>query len=185
MDVLFIIGIFDFSFYMLTLLFNIIFNSTNGTFTIYFKFFEFYNEKGITQMITRFLLGFIFLGLLKSTVEFALIKELSPNFIIVIYDMTMIPSYIINIGGINEWLTLFISLIQIIILLFYLEILEFNFCSLNKNTRKNIMIREKNQDFNDNDNEIDIKGYDISESIKNQEKDIELIELNERNEVVT
>ena len=123
------------------------------------------------------MLGFIFLGILKATAEFAIIKELLPSFIILIYHMTMTPTYIINIKGIKEWLTLFISLIQIIILLFYLEILEFNFCSLNKNTRKSIMIREKSQDFDDNDNEIDIKGYDISESIIKQEKELELKQI--------
>ena len=34
---------------------------------------------------------------------------------------------------------------QIIVLLFYLEIFEFNFCGLNRNTKKNILLREKEE----------------------------------------
>ena len=34
---------------------------------------------------------------------------------------------------------------QILSLLFYLEILEYNFCGLNKNTKKNIRLREKEE----------------------------------------
>ena len=34
---------------------------------------------------------------------------------------------------------------QIIALLFYIEIFEFNFCGLNKNTKKNILLREKEE----------------------------------------
>ena len=64
----------------------------------------------------------------------------------------------------------------------FLEILEFNFCSLNKNTKKSIAERERKQSIdesNDIDYEIDIKGYDISENVKIQEKMKELNEMNE------
>ncbi len=75
------------------------------------------------------------------------------------------------------------SILQIFILLFYLEIFEFNFCSLNKNTKKHILEREKERmiDFTDPDNEIEIQGYDISEAIRNQEQYNDIISLNEEN----
>ena len=66
--------------------------------------------------------------------------------------------------------------------LFYLEILEYNFCSLNKNTKKHISERERKQSIeesNDIDNEIDIKGYDISDTLKTQDKIKDLNEMNE------
>ena len=37
------------------------------------------------------------------------------------------------------------TVFQIISLLFILEIFEFNFCNLNKNTKRNIMLREKSE----------------------------------------
>ena len=48
---------------------------------------------------------------------------------------------------------------QILILLFYLEILEFNFCNLNRNTKRNIMLIEEEEMLlrsNTNESEIEI-----------------------------
>ena len=90
--------------------------------------------------------------------------------------MSKIPFTIKDNEGVNRWIILVISIFQIISLLFYLEILEYNFCSLNKNTKKNIMDREKKETFDDNnsDNEIVIKGYDITENIYKDEKMMEI-----------
>ena len=65
--------------------------------------------------------------------------------------------------------------------------MEYNFCSLNKNTKKNISEREHRysivgNDINDNDDndEREIKGrYDISEALKIQAKVDSLKEMNE------
>ena len=67
--------------------------------------------------------------------------------------------------------------------MFYLEILEFNFCSLNKNTKKGIEERGfrnsiTENDINDEDYEVDIKGYNITELIKTDDKIEELTEMN-------
>ena len=45
----------------------------------------------------------------------------------------------------NNLLFLIPAFFQIVSLLFYLEILEFNFCNLNKNTKRNIMLREEEE----------------------------------------
>jgi hypothetical protein len=87
---------------------------------------------------------------------------------------------IYSIGGTNRWIILVISIFQILSLLFYLEIFEYNFCELNKNTKKSILDRvHKDLNNDDNDDEIDIKGFDISESIKSQAKKKELQEMSE------
>ena len=57
---------------------------------------------------------------------------------------------------------------QIIALLFYIEIFEFNFCGLNKNTKKNILLREKedirNTDYKNEDIIVELKeGYLITD----------------------
>ena len=71
------------------------------------------------------------------------------------------------------------AIFQILSLLFFLEILEFNFCNLNFNTKRNIMIREKKEmllrNYSDaSDIEIDKDFY-----IKNQEeeKNLELYDI--------
>ena len=59
----------------------------------------------------------------------------------------------------NNLLFLIHPFFQIVSLLFYLEILEFNFCNLNKNTKRNIMLREEEEMLlrnNTNVSEIEI-----------------------------
>ena len=97
---------------------------------------------------------------------------MTPNFVIIAYELARIPSSIIKNGGINRYIILIISLFQIIFLLFYLEIFEYNFCSLNKNTKRSISEREKNQIdyFNDDDSKVTIRGYDIPMENDNETK---------------
>ena len=59
----------------------------------------------------------------------------------------------------NNLLFLIPAFFQIVSLLFYLEILEFNFCNLNKNTKRNIMSGEEEEMLlrnNTNVSEIEI-----------------------------
>ena len=83
----------------------------------------------------------------------------------------------------NKYFALIPFFFQVAILLFYLEILEFNFCGLNKNTKKNIQRRELMEagryDYAESDIEID-QGYivdseDLGEytllSLRNKPKD--------------
>ena len=91
------------------------------------------------------------------------------NYVLIAYALSYIPYTLIVNEGYVRWIILVISIFQIMSLLFYLEILEFNFCSLNKNTKKSIMGRENEQLYNSKDIEIDLKGYDISEIMKKQE----------------
>ena len=73
---------------------------------------------------------FIFIALV------IILDKLEPDYILVSYVISKIPVTILETESINRWLILLISIFQIIILLFYLEIFEYNFCSLNKNTKK-------------------------------------------------
>ena len=109
---------------------------------------------------------------------------MSPNYIIICYEIRTIPSNIINfvtnhyknLGNFKVLILiaiLVLSVLQIITLLFYLEIFELNFCSLNKNTKRNIEERERmlsvnNIDFTniDNESDIEIKGYIIEDNIR-------------------
>ena len=133
-------------------------------------------------MIFRFLVGLIFIGFLIGILEFLILDKLTPNYVIIGYELGKIPTAFILSDGINRWIILIISIFQIISLLFYLEIFEYNFCSLNKNTKRNILEREKRQRTGDidDDNEIIIKGYDITEPIESQEK--EMMDISENNQ---
>ena len=124
-------------------------------------------------------LYFIFRGFFAGFLNFLIVKELIPNYVIIAFVLTKIPASIIENEGINRWFILILSLFQIIFLLFYLEILEYNFCSLNKNTKRLISEREKVESIfekNYSVEQIIIEGYDVSEGFKKQ------IEMTEKNE---
>ena len=70
-----------------------------------------------------------------------MINILTPNHIIIPYEIGKIVAIIVSnieAGNTNfvDFLFLIPFIFQILSLLFYLEILEFNFCGLNKNTKK-------------------------------------------------
>ena len=169
LDILYKLGFFSFGFYLIALSIEVIIHKVKGSNNIFFQFYYVYEEFEVWYMIIDFLFGFIFLGLFIGIFELIIIKELTPNYVIIAYGLSMIPSSIIGIGGKERWIILVIFIFQIISLLFYLEIFELNFCSLNKNTKKNILEREYNQLDNPQDIEIEIQGYDISEVISEQE----------------
>ena len=172
MDILFIMGIFDCFLFLFSLVIIPIAQKTKGSYKLIFQFYEFYNESGAGKMILIFFMNLVMKGLMIFLIEMKIVDMLGPSF----------ASTIMSIEGNNKWIVLILSLFQILFILFYLEILEFNFCSLNKNTKKSIAERERKQSIdesNDIDYEIDIKGYDISENVKIQEKMKELNEMNE------
>ena len=182
MDILFIMGIFDCFLFLFSLVIIPIAQKTKGSYKLIFQFYEFYNESGDGKMILIFFMNLVMKGLMIFLIEMKIVDMLGPSFVYVSYQISRIPSTIMSIEGNNKWIVLILSLFQILFILFYLEILEFNFCSLNKNTKKSIAERERKQSIdesNDIDYEIDIKGYDISENVKIQEKMKELNEMNE------
>ena len=70
----------------------------------------------------------------------------------------------------NKLLFLIPAFFQITSLLFYLEILEFNFCNPNKNTKRNIMLREEEEMLLRNDSIISDIEIDKDLIIKNQQE---------------
>ena len=190
MDILFVMGIFDCISYTISLSVILLVQHIKGTNKLIFQFYEYYNEFGSWKMISIFLFGLIPRGLITSSLDMKIVDMLGPCFVYVSFEIGKIPSTVISIEGNNRWIVLVLSLFQILFILFYLEILEYNFCSLNKNTKKRILERERKQSIDqsneidiDNENdEIDIKGYDISDTFKKTDKIKDLNEMNEIDE---
>ncbi len=96
------------------------------------------------------------------------LSKLTLNHIFACYEISKIPGKFIGIEDVFGWLSIIPALLQVIILLFYLEIFEYNFCDLNINTKRNIQERERadclncTKDDNDKDKLIEmIPGYYI------------------------
>ena len=113
-------------------------------------------------IILRFFLAFIFKGLFINLFRVLILNYLSPNHILISYEITKIISVLTNPYLENKWYSLIPIVFHLLNLFFYLEILEYNFCGLNKNTKKNIQKRERDDmiqrdSVSDNQNiELDI-----------------------------
>ena len=178
LDVLFMLGIINLIIHIISFLIILAIQNSNGTTeTLIVLFKEYYNEYGIWHMIFRFLFALVSIGFFIGILEFLILDKLTPNYVIIGFELGKIPTTLITTEGIYRWIVLVISIFQIISLLFYLEIFEYNFCSLNKNTKRNISEREKSEFMLDNDDEIIFKGYDLSEFVKNEEKEMREMSL--------
>ena len=71
-----------------------------------------------------------------------LLYYLKPNHIIITDDIDAYSQVLLYNTSPDKWYTIIPFILQILSLLFYFEILEFNFWNLNKNTIKNILKRE-------------------------------------------
>ena len=179
LDILSLSGIMDLFLYLSSFSILLLHHKLNDSKVIFFQFYELYNESGIWSMVSRFLYGLLFNGFCVGIMEFLMLYYLTPNFIIISYAIGRIPSTIYFTGGWQKWAMLILSILQTMSILFYLEILEFNFCNLNINTKRNISKRGMSQAIISGDDEIVIEGYDFTEAMKNQ---VELPDISEEKE---
>ena len=115
-----------------------IYKEQNGMFMIFYQYFD-NVDIGIiiTKQILNFILSF-FLNLLRVLT----ILHLTPEHILISFSISRIINIVLETKKF-ECLALFV--IQFITLMFYLEIIELNFCGLNKNTRRNIQKRGEDE----------------------------------------
>ena len=117
----------------------------------FFSVISYFKEtNSVSKAIWKLIITFIF-HIIISPLTILIIFYFSPNFILIVYQFTSITKDIISYS--NNLLSLIsipFYIIQIFALLIYLEVLEFNFCDLNKNTKRNIELRAKEDLLNKN-----------------------------------
>ena len=150
----------------------------NNNHKLIFQVYDIYNQSGFGLIILIFFFSLIFMGGLTGILESFILDKLTPNHVIIFSQLGQIPSDLINFKGYKFWPILFIVILQIFSLLFFLEIFEYNFCSLNKNTQKNILKRQELIDYDfDKDEEIEVgRGYtlkhiEMEEKFEKKEED--------------
>jgi len=110
---------------------KIYFNNTNVTIIIFYQFLFFILTSGFYCSLIILLLYY-----------------LKPNHKIIV-DQIEVYTLILMAKNPNKWYTVIPFVLQILVLLFYFEILEFNLWNLNRNTIKNILIRELTENQNE------------------------------------
>ena len=148
-NMIFFLGISEFFFQSISLSILFIIKFKNNRKNV-LSSLEIYDKSKIGQIVIPFLTGLFYEGLLTSILEFQTINLFNPNYLFVCYEISKIPHILFYAENLLDFLSIIPYIFQIIALLFYVEIFEFNFCNLNQNTKKNILLREK-EDINNND----------------------------------
>ena len=162
-----------FSVFLLVLL--IIINIKDGLIKIFS--FDSYNNVilGCLKMISTLIFHIII-----SPLTILIIFYFSPNFILIVYQCTcIIKNLVFYPKDLLYYIFIPFYFVQILALLIYLEIFELNFCGLNKNTKRNIDLRAKEDLLDEGrDSTLDINFIDID-----NDYGIEIPEKNENDEL--
>ena len=108
---------------------------------LFISFYKYFEEVDIGIIILKQTLNFI-LNFLVNLCRTLTIANLTPDYILISFTISRIINIVIET---QEYLCLILFPFQFIALMFYLEILELKFCGLNKNTKRNILKREKKE----------------------------------------
>ena len=139
-------------------------------------------ENGKTKyIILNFLLDAIVHEYLRMLLTLLILEYFSFNHVFISHLLYRISigfiQSITNFDSYKNYLFFLIpAFFQVFSLLFYLEILEFNFCNLNRNTKRNIMLREEEEMLLRNNTNVSDIEIDKDLIIKNpqEKKDLEL-----------
>ena len=134
------------------------------------NFYEYFDKIKISIIISRFIVSVI-LHSIKNIFMYLTIYYFSMNHVLINYILSKMADILIDHDSNKEFYCIMLFIVQFLLLMIYLEVIELHFCGLDKNTRKSIQIRERedmnlenlerNNSFNNNLVEIS-PGYIIS-----------------------
>ena len=140
---------------------------------------------GIGFIILSLMLNII-LGFFTHLTRILTLVYLTPNHMLIAYDIVKV-FIILNGENENKWYSIFFFIIQFFVLLFYLEILELNFCGLNENTKKNIEKRVAEEEMENPQNIIisrnsSLVEFDEGYVLYNEKKNYQEFEMGSLND---
>ena len=144
---------------------------------IFYKYFR-ENDAGI--IIGKVIIVFI-LHVIMCPLSILVIYYFSPNFILIIFQLSSITKSLMNNSKEKLYCIIFF-IFQIIALMIHLEILELNFCGLNKYTKRNIEERsDEDVAFEGRDSTVSLNVLELNKDyyLENIEEDEKNIEMND------
>lgn len=91
MDVVLISGIINFIINSISFSIILVYQHLNGNNILFLQFYKYYNEFGVWPIISNFLFGLIFGGFLVGIFDFLVLYKLTPNYIIICFEIGKIP----------------------------------------------------------------------------------------------
>ena len=176
----FILGTIILILNVITMITALIIGNPEGEDNFFNNFYKFIKGGNAGYTILRIIIAFIFKGFALQLFRVLILDYLSPNHILISYEIIKMLSVLTNPElGTEKWYSLIPFIFQFMSLFFYLEIFEYNFCGLNKNTKRNIQKREKVDMFqrdsvlDEPNNNLDIgHGYLINKNDTNTEREL-------------
>ena len=105
------------------------------------SFYQYFDNVDVGIIITKHILNFIFTFFLNF-LRVLTILHLTPEYILISFKISRIINIVLET---KKYACLALFVLQFITLMFYLEIIELNFCGLSKNTRRNIQKRGREE----------------------------------------
>ena len=171
-EILFLEGIIE----LLLSIITLIITTSIGYIDNFWDFRDSLDGTKISLIIANMVLELIF-----NTLKFLIIDLYSPYHAFLLYLYTDLLNYIIEIAffeGLEKYILITIlNIICVVAMMIYLEKIELNFCGLSKMIKKNIEIRSEQdsisaiEDINDDEKDINFKGYSIELINDNQEQE--------------
>ena len=136
-DIIFFQGIYNFIYIMISVFIRAKIDNDASFIPNYFS------QKEIGPVFAIFFYNMFITGLMQQVLNVLIIYLFTPNHIFISYGINKIKKIVYkNTEDYYHLFCLIPFFFQILSLLFYLEILEYNFCNLNKDTKRNIELRE-------------------------------------------
>ena len=148
--------------------------------TIYIKDFYLYFTQDAGPTVGKILV-LLLLHIIMCPLVILTIYYFTPNFILIVLQFSRITEHLIDIKAKQLYIIIF-YVIQLIALMIHLEIIELNFCGLNKFTKQNIELSGID-DLNseDRDSTVGLNSFDINKDYsiqdpENNENPVEMCE---------
>ena len=145
---------------------------------IYIKDFYLYFTQDAGPTVGKILIHLV-LHIIMCPLVILTIYYFTPNFILIVLQFSRITEHLIDIKAKQLYIIVF-YVIQLIALMIHLEIIELNFCGLNRFTKQNIDLRGIDDLINeDRDSTVGLNSLDINRdyTIENQENNENPVEM--------
>ena len=122
-----------------TVLIFILLAGKDSSISLVSGFYKYFDDVSPGIIVGKFLINVIF-NFFLSTFTILTLYNFTPDYVLISVSLSKFVNFLIDYQSDRYYFIIFFIL-QFFCLLLYLEIIELNFCKLNKNTRRNIQIR--------------------------------------------
>ena len=122
-----------------TVLIFILFAGKDSSISLVSGFYKYFDDVPPGIIVGKSLINVIF-NFFLSTFTILTLYNFTPDYVLISVSLSKFVNFLIDYQSDRYYFIIFFIL-QFFCLLLYLEIIELNFCKLNKNTRRNIQIR--------------------------------------------